>query len=97
MQLVEAFKIGGEMYGLAFQKASFWARFFSLQLLKLRDLGVLKEIFEKYQFPVAFCEDQEDNISLGIEKLVALAVIILSGAILALIIFPFELLLSKKK
>ena len=44
------------------------------------------------------CESQEqdDNISLGIEKLVALVVIILAGIISAIFIFPIEMIFKKK-
>ncbi len=98
-QLTKAFALGGEIFGLGFKKGSFWARFFSIQLLKLQDRGVLKGMFQ--MMPIRkdlLCESQEqdDNVSLGIEKLVALVLIILAGIFSAFFIFPIELILNNK-
>ena len=86
------------MLGLGFQKGSFWTRFFSIQLLKLQEQGVLKGMFQMMPIRMALCEsqEQEDNISLGIEKLVALVVIILAGVFSVVFIFPIELILNNK-
>ena len=91
-----AFALTGDIYGLGFQKGSFLARFFSVRLLKLQDQGVLKGIFQKNEIPMTLCQAEEDNISLGIEKLVALLVIVLAGLILTLVVFLIELLFKRK-